>query len=123
MFEAMGKFVTVMDTAGRHPAKEEANNALDFFLQFLDSYKWLQLNRMNPFMWHTVGKFHMAKHMAMSFKFGNPKFSWCFRSEDYVGRLAKLSRSVAFGVAATHLSVKITEKYRLMMFIRMWKES
>ena len=123
MFEAMDKFVNVMDTAGRHPTEEESSNALDFCLQFLDSYKWLQLNRMNPFMWHTVGKFHMTKHMAMSFKYGNPRFSWCFRSEDFVGRLAKLSHSAAFGVAATHLSVKITEKYKLMMFIRMWKES
>eukprot|EP00438_Fugacium_kawagutii_P002866 Skav222160 [mRNA] locus=scaffold3048:43996:45267:- [translate_table: standard] len=123
MFEAMDKFVTLMDAAGRHPTEEESTNALDFCLQFLDSYKWLQLNRMNPFMWHTVGKFHMAKHMAMSFKFGNPRFSWCFQSEDFVGRLAKLSHSAAFGVAATHLSVKITEKYKLMMFIRMWKES
>lgn len=74
-------------------------------------------------MWHTVGKFRMAKHMAMSFKYENPRFSWCFRAEDFVGRLAKLSHSAAFGVAATHLSVKITEKYKLMMFIRMWKNS
>eukprot|EP00438_Fugacium_kawagutii_P013009 Skav219669 [mRNA] locus=scaffold3149:14778:16496:- [translate_table: standard] len=123
MFEAMAAFVDVMDAAGRHPTQEESSKALDCCLQFLNCYKWLQLHRVNPFMWHTVGKFHMAKHMAMFFQFGSPKYSWCFRSEDFVGRIAKISHSAAFGVAAIHLSAKITEKYRLMMFIRMWQES
>ena len=83
----------------------------------------LQRTRYNDHMWHTVGKFHNAKHMAASFKWMSPRFNWCFRAEDYVGRIAKLSWSRAFGCKILNLTKKITEKYKLMMFIRFWKHS
>ena len=121
MFQAMSSFVDLMDSAPRHPSPHEGALALELFMEFLEHYQWLQLHRVNDHMWHTVGKFHTAKHMAMSFKYDNPRFTWAFKSEDYVGRISKICHSASYGTKALALSLKLTEKYRLMMFIRFWK--
>ena len=72
-------------------------------------------------MWHTVPKFHTSKHLAASFKLGKPKFSWCFRHEHFCGRMAALGHSCSCGTKSLALSTKITEKYKLLMFIRQWQ--
>ena len=49
------------------------------------------------------------------------RHAWCFKAEDYVGRISKLAHSASVGARATLLSVKILKKYRLMMDVRLWK--
>ena len=114
--ECMAKFTDLLDSCGRHPTALQAAKAEDCKTEL-----HLQLNRPTDMMWHITIKFHMGKHLATSFKFGNPKYTWCFRSEDFVGRLAKLAHSCCFGTEALALSVKVAEKYRLMMYIRLWQ--
>ena len=121
LFQSMASFQDLMDIAGRHPTKNEADAALELYMDSLDHYQWLQLNRVNDHQWHSTPKFHNGKHLAMSLAFDNPTFTWAFRAEDFVGRMAKLGHSVSFGTRVLSLSVKITEKYRLMMFCRFWK--
>ena len=108
---------------GMFPSEAKCEEAVLKMDTFNATYQELQRTRYNDHMWHTVGKFHNAKHMAASFKWMSPRFNWCFRAEDYVGRIAKLSWSCAFGCKVLNLTKKITEKYKLMMFIRFWKHS
>ena len=119
--ESMAEFTDLMDSSSRHPTDAECARAKEIMSSFMAQYKFLQLHRPTDFMWHTVIKFHTAKHLAASFKLGNPKFSWCFKSEDYCGRIARLAHSCSFGCKALALATKIAEKYRLMMFIRQWQ--
>ena len=119
--ESMAEFTDLMDSSSRHPTDAQCARAEEIMSSFMAQYKFLQLHRPTDFMWHTVIKFHTAKHLAASFKLGNPKFSWCFKSEDYCGRIARLAHSCSFGCKALALATKIAEKYRLMMFIRQWQ--
>ena len=119
--ESMAEFTDLMDSSSRHPTDAQCARAEEIMTSFMAQYKWLQLPRPTDFMWHTVIKFHTGKHLAASFKLGNPKFSWCFKSEDYCGRIARLAHSCSFGCKALALATKIAEKYRLMMFIRQWQ--
>ena len=73
-----GDEVDLMDAAPRFPSEQEACQAAFLMTSFLGHYKWLQLHRSNDFTWHTVIKFHMAKHLALAFRFGNPRHAWCF---------------------------------------------
>ena len=97
--ECMAKFTDLLDSCGRHPTALQVAKAEDCMTELLAYYKHLQLNRPTDMMWHTTIKFHMGKHLATSFKFGNPKYTWCFWSEDFVGRLAKLAHSCCFGIS------------------------
>lgn len=121
LFQSIARFQDLLDMAGRHPSKNEAAIGLELYMEFLEHYQWLQLNRVNDHQWHSTPKFHNGKHLAMSLVFDNPRFTWAFKSEDFVGRIAKLSHSASFGAKILSLSVKITEKYMLMMFCRFWK--
>ena len=121
--ESMAEFTDLMDSSSRHPTDAQCARAEEIMTSFMAQYKWLQLHRPTDFMWHTVIKFHTGKHLAASFKLGNPKFSWCFKSEDYCGRIARLAHSCSFGCKALVLATKIAEKYRLMMFIRQWQSN
>ena len=123
LFTAMEEFCQILDMEGMFPSEAKCEEAVLKMATFNATYQELQRTRYNDHMWHTVGKFHNAKHMAASFKWMNPRFNWCFRAEDYVGRIAKLSWSCAFGCKVLNLTKKTTEKYKLMMFIRFWKHS
>ena len=119
--ESMAQFTDVLSSCSRHCTDLECEQAEEILLAFMVNYKFLQLHRPTDFMWHTVPKFHTSKHLAASFKLGNPKFSWCFRNEDFCGRMATMGHSCSFGTKSLALSTKITEKYRLLMFIRQWQ--
>ena len=61
---------------------------------------------------HKVHKHHMFVHLIQEAKYLNPRFHWCFKAEDYVGHLAKLTHSVSMGVRSTRLSQKLAAKYQ-----------
>ena len=119
--ESMAQFTDLLSSCSRHCTDLECEQAEEILLAFMVNYKFLQLHRPTDFMWHTVPKFHTSKHLAASFKLGSPKFSWCFRNEDFCGRMATMGHSCSFGTKSLALSTKITEKYRLLMFIRQWQ--
>ena len=73
--------------------------------------------------WHVVSKHHMAFHMSESFRLLNCKFNWCFKSEDFVGRVALMGHSASFGVKSTALTLKLMEKYRLLMYIKFSRDN
>ena len=88
--------------------------------QFLFHYKSLRMQSEADDMlnWHLVFKHHMAMHLSQSFKFMNCKFNWCFKSEDFVGRISVMAHSCCFGVKTTAITAKLMEKYRLLMYIK-----
>lgn len=51
-------------------------------------------------------------------KWLNPRFAWCFKSEDYVGRISHLAHSVSMGVRSTKLRAKVANKYRYTLYFR-----
>ena len=50
-------------------------------------------------------------------EFLNTKITWCFKSEDYVGKISRIGHSVAMGVRSTKLSEKVMAKYILMLHL------
>ena len=66
-------------------------------------------------LWHIVPRFHMAEHLVEQFGHLNCSAVWTFKAEDFVGRVAKVARSVSFGVAASLLAQKIMAKYRVLL--------
>ena len=37
--------------------------------------------------WHEVPKFHYALHVGLQAAFGNPRFSWTYADEDFMGHV------------------------------------
>ena len=77
---------------------------------------------MMTYCWHLVFKHHMFEHMAQQCQWLNPRYTWTFKSEDYVGRISKLAHACTYGVQPSELPKKIFEKYRIMLHLKLCKQ-
>ena len=64
-------------------------------------------------------KFHYFHHMSLHARYFNPRFSWCFKAEDYVGRMSKVAASVAMGNRVTRVPLKFAHKYQHLLHLRL----
>jgi hypothetical protein len=69
-------------------------------------------------LYNLTPKFHYWMHMAWFAKFENPRQSWTYANEDYVGRIAKVAKSIAFGTNSLNLGRKVLLKFLRALHIR-----
>ena len=117
--------VEVFDKGGIYLSSDEHLLALRKAEQFLAHYdslnKWAQEN--DRMLFHIVMKHHTFMHLVQSSKYLNPKFHWCFRNEDFVGKISKIAHSVSMGTRSTRLSLKVSPKYALVLHLRLTRDA
>lgn len=115
------KFCKLLDDAPIVPSDSQAKIAKDTMAEFLKNYcllnAWAKASERH--LYHLVPKFHMAWHMAKSFHHLNPRYTWTFKTEDYVGKVSKLAHDCTFGCARTNVSRPISWKYRDCVHLRL----
>jgi hypothetical protein len=123
-FTALTMFSQLIDDSDMVPTPEIAETARHLMQQFLLHNQWLNRFCIGKGVkkWHVVYKHHMAKHLAYNFQFLSPRFSWCFKAEDFVGRMSRLAHSCTFGVRTSRLTLKFMAKYRLMLHVRFTRD-
>ena len=62
-------------------------------------------------MFHEVPKFHWLQHIKLQSRFVNPRLSWCYADEDFMGIMKKMSMKCLAGTAATKVAAKIVERW------------
>ena len=117
---AINKFVFIVDHTDWVPTEREATRLLKYAERFLGAYMWLSswAESQDKLLFPLVPKFHTFHHLAIKAKHLSPKYCWCFKAEDYVGKISKIAASAVFGVKSTKLSIKLLEKYSYMMHFR-----
>ena len=109
----------MFDTADVIPSNGDWLIMMAHINLFFDSYDalnaWALAEGRNLF--HVVMKHHTLLHLIENAQFLNPKITWCFKSEDYVGKISRIGHSVAMGVRSTKLSEKVMAKYILMLHL------
>ena len=88
---------------------------------FLLSYSWLasEAFRQDKKMWSIVPKHHYFAHLIEQSRFCNPRFVWCYGSEDFVGRASCLAQSCTRGSPGPLVISKMVSKYRIAKHL-MW---
>lgn len=119
VLDAMVALTKLFDEAAVVPSATDSQQAKSYMKTFLTEAQWLRdfAAAQDRKLWHIVPKFHMAEHMVEQFEHLNCSAVWTFKSEDFVGRVAKVAHSVSFGVAARLLSQKIMAKYRVLLHL------
>ena len=95
LLTALADFGDLMDSSPMVPSAEVSSTATELMRSALQNADWLQQHALatgTP-LWHIVFKHHFAEHLAGSFVYLNPKYGWCFKMEDYVGRISILAHS------------------------------
>ena len=118
---AMDRLVDIMDESEIFLEEKQHQEMVVALAHFNGHYSWLNSWAASEErqLFHITIKFHMNCHLVMTAKCLNPKFFWCFRGEDYVGRISALAASVSMGVGVIALSTKIVSKYRHWRHLRL----
>ena len=119
LFDSIAAFDELLTKCPLFPTEAQAKQACHHMGEFLKTNAWLNENEENDRMWHIVFKHHMAGHLAQAFHWMNPRFYWCFKAEDCVGRLAKLAHACTYGTKNFKVAAKLAHRYKyLVNFLR-----
>ena len=119
--KAMDRLVDILDESDMFLTAEQHSELKAASVLFFGHYSWLRswAETNERFLFHVTIKFHMLWHLIDDAKFLNPRFYWCFKGEDYVGKVSDLTASVAMGVKSTRLTCKLCDKYRHWLHLRL----
>ena len=119
--KAMDRLVDIMDEAGLFFTEQEHAEFKAAGIHFFGHYSWLNSWAVanDRYLFHITIKFHMLWHLIQDAKHLNPRCYWCFRGEDYVGKISNLTASVAMGVISTRLTGPLSHKYRHWLHLRL----
>lgn len=119
--EAMTNVIELWENSTWVLTARQAQECEHWCEKFLARYQWLNAwaLREDRYLFHLVNKFHSFHHLCLWAKHLNPRASWCFKGEDFVGRMSTIASSVLYGVRSSRMSVKFAKKYRLMLHLRL----
>ena len=70
--------------------------------KFLKHYTWLSnlALREGRTVFSVVPKFHYMCHLCQQARIINPRWTWCYGGEDFVGRISRLGHACLRGTAS-----------------------
>ena len=97
----------------------QAQLAMECMRCFLLHYQWLNnfCAASHSLCFHFVPKFHFALHLAEEAKFLNPRFTWTYKAEDFIGKMALMATSCIKGTRSTKIAFKAMHKYRYFLHL------
>ena len=106
------------------PSAPEADLALQLMETALASYGFLnrEAETRNRLLYNMVPKVHYAWHLAYNFRFMNPRYTWTYKCESWVGRISKIAASCSHGVRLTRLTMPLSEKYWYYVHLRLTRQ-
>ena len=72
------------------------------------------------FLWSVSTKHHYLWHLAMQAQDLNPRMTWCYANEDFVGKISTIGMSCRHGQVAAYRSKSLMAKYSLGITLRMF---
>lgn len=102
-----------------HP--DEAAAMLHQCDRFLSHYNWLAREALERgrLRYNAGVKFHMLWHIAHHAKYLNPRTSWCFEFEDFVGDVIRSAKGSMAGTALHRVGHKVVENFLLVTQLRL----
>ena len=114
------------DRRGQHPfhlPRSIANQILKHVEQLLMHYCLLAEHSLEQepatFRWNIVPTHHYFWHLGMQAADLNPRMSWCYANEDFVGKISTIGMSCRHGQVAANRSKSLMAKYILGIILRM----
>ena len=94
-------------------------------MSFFEAYSWLNIwaQEHQSKAFHIVIKHHTFLNLVQNSVFLNQKFHWCFKAEDFVGKISRVAHSVSMGVRSTKLSTKLAPNYQLLLHFRFTRQN
>ena len=119
------RFYTIIHQHGHHMPREAGEECFQKLKEFLRAQNALgqhYRNREPPLMlFHVTCKSHLMWHLGKTCRYFNPRCGWCYRDESFVGRVAKVARSVVAGLGPLRVALSLAKKWRYVLHLRIWQ--
>ena len=114
------KLCDIIESHGHHLPRYASDSVLECVTDALLSYATLSsmAYREGRKLWNIVPKFHHFYHIALASKYSNPKCSWVFKEEDFVGRISRIAHSSTGGTPSESITLSVLTKYRQCLELR-----
>ena len=114
-------FYQVCDSRPMFMHPDAARKAQQLMEALLGNYFWLHKEAIanSKHLYKYVPKCHYSWHLAYTARWMNPRFTWTYKCESWVGKISFLACSCAHGTSLAKLSIPVAEKYRYMVHFRL----
>jgi len=105
---------------GHHIPRNEAEQMLSDCDEFLLHYNWLcnHAASSGTLLYNIVIKFNMFWHICYHARFLNPRSSWCYEWEDFVGAMITTARACMAGTPLRLVGPKVLQNWLLILNLR-----
>ena len=110
-------FYEVIVGAGHVLSDEQADRvvrAIDRFMLHFNSLTNLASDRGIP-RYNFTGKLHVLYHIAEFARFLNPRMTWTYQFEDFMGHMIKLGHACSLGTPGHLIPAKMMQHYMLIL--------
>jgi hypothetical protein len=92
--------------------------------KFVMEYTWLAnfAMREGKNMYSVVPKHHYAVHLSQQSDFINPRFTWCYKGEDFVGKLSRLAHVCLYGTPCFNVAGTLCERYPVAIHLKFTRQ-
>lgn len=120
VLQRLERYYTIIESYGHYLPSGVSAELLQCVHELLLHYTLLARMAMSAglCLWLVVPKFHYFYHLAWFGRYANPKMGWTYADEDFVGRIARVAKSVVPGVGALRLGRFLVNKYLLVLATR-----
>ena len=88
---------------------------------FLLHYHWLTQNALSSgrLLYNYVVKFHFLWHIADNAKWLNPRATWAYSYENFIGKRGLATRSLVHSTVPVRVPAKLVENYLRALYLRL----
>ena len=90
--------------------------------QVLVHYRWLNDNAGEERRWQEIPKFHFMIRIVMQSAFQNPRWSWTYVDEDWMGLVKDVCLSCMVGTPTHRAVAEVVEKWGLGFWARLMRQ-
>ena len=114
-FKRLAQFYDVLENADMFLAKKEFDKVWTAAWECLQAYSALSAVAIEKgqMRWSQLPKHHFFAHLAQQSRYLNPRWSWTYGFEDFVGTLGALATASCSGTAANIICLTLVDKYRM----------
>jgi len=118
----LNEYYTIIKSEGRYLSSSMADKVADAVSDSTEHYSMLATlarEHVGCLMYNIVPKAHLVHHIVEAAVYENPKYSWVYMEEDFIGRICKMARHAALGAGGARLTKGLMTKYERLIYVRL----
>ena len=118
----LNEYYMIIKKRGRYLSRSMADKVVDAVSKSTEHYAMLATlarEHVGCLMYNIVPKTHLVHHIAEAAVYENPKHSWVYMEEDFIGRVCKMARHAALGAGGARLTKGLMNKYLRLIYVRL----